>query len=332
MVKVKLVAVAKDEAAYLPYWVFHHLYFGFDEIDIYLNRTSDNSKEIISKINENFPCVNFIDADWVSLVDVGTSFQLITYAQAFWRLKHDNTDFTHVMFLDIDEFWTSKDFKTNIKDFIKNFPTAGVVSFNWMNVADDFELFSPLQKNINYGLRHPVKSIIKLDATINKMNIHHPVLADSSIYNSITPSGDDIKLNGTSRLAELEEHDFFILHRLYRSPKEYIASLLRGNPEENTSIKLNRHGYNLVNNPKKQFMINSQEYSDYLISYNSFLNISCINNDLDFAKKTVLGRYDKFVTMLEKGPDLFPKKEHELIKKVLKGINDKRVVEAASFF
>lgn len=41
--KIKLVAIAKDEAAYLPEWIFHHLYFGFDQIDIYVNNTSDNT-------------------------------------------------------------------------------------------------------------------------------------------------------------------------------------------------------------------------------------------------------------------------------------------------
>jgi hypothetical protein len=32
--KVKLVAVAKDEAVGLPRWIFHHLFFGIDSIDI----------------------------------------------------------------------------------------------------------------------------------------------------------------------------------------------------------------------------------------------------------------------------------------------------------
>ena len=41
--KVKVVAIAKDEGAYIAEWIFHHLYFGFDAIDIYVNRTTDNT-------------------------------------------------------------------------------------------------------------------------------------------------------------------------------------------------------------------------------------------------------------------------------------------------
>ena len=29
---VKIIAIAKDEGAYLAEWIHHHLYFGFSEI------------------------------------------------------------------------------------------------------------------------------------------------------------------------------------------------------------------------------------------------------------------------------------------------------------
>ena len=48
-IKTKIVAVAKDEGAYFSEWIHHHLYLGFDAIDIYVNRTSDNSLEILKK-------------------------------------------------------------------------------------------------------------------------------------------------------------------------------------------------------------------------------------------------------------------------------------------
>lgn len=53
--KVKLVAIAKDEAAYLPDWIFHHLYFGFDSIDIYVNNTTDNTYDLKLIFNAMFP-------------------------------------------------------------------------------------------------------------------------------------------------------------------------------------------------------------------------------------------------------------------------------------
>jgi len=49
--KIKLIAVAKDEAAYIPEWVYHHLNFGFDSISIYTNNISDNTRDVIDKIS-----------------------------------------------------------------------------------------------------------------------------------------------------------------------------------------------------------------------------------------------------------------------------------------
>ena len=60
--KVKLVAIAKDEGAYLVDWIFHHLYFGFYAIDIYVNRTSDNTFEIADKL-KSLEQVRFLDGD-----------------------------------------------------------------------------------------------------------------------------------------------------------------------------------------------------------------------------------------------------------------------------
>ena len=36
-IKIKLIAIAKNEAANLPQWVFHHFRIGVDSIDVYIN-------------------------------------------------------------------------------------------------------------------------------------------------------------------------------------------------------------------------------------------------------------------------------------------------------
>lgn len=60
--KIKLIAIAKDEAAYLPDWIFHHLYFGFDSIDIYVNNTTDNTNDLKLFLEKEHR-VSFIDGD-----------------------------------------------------------------------------------------------------------------------------------------------------------------------------------------------------------------------------------------------------------------------------
>ena len=52
-INTKLIAIAKNEGAYLPQWIYHHFSIGFDEIEIYINDTTDNSIAICEKIQKN---------------------------------------------------------------------------------------------------------------------------------------------------------------------------------------------------------------------------------------------------------------------------------------
>lgn len=62
-IKVKIFAIAKDEGAYIPQWVFHHFYFGFDEIEIWLNNIEDNSVEVCEKLANVYPKFKYEVAD-----------------------------------------------------------------------------------------------------------------------------------------------------------------------------------------------------------------------------------------------------------------------------
>ena len=55
--KIKLVAIANNESLskYLPQWIHHHFQVGFNEIEIYINDTTDNSVAICEKIKTNHP-------------------------------------------------------------------------------------------------------------------------------------------------------------------------------------------------------------------------------------------------------------------------------------
>ena len=46
---IKLVAIAKNEAPYIPLWAFHHFRIGIDLIEIHINNTDDNSIRICKK-------------------------------------------------------------------------------------------------------------------------------------------------------------------------------------------------------------------------------------------------------------------------------------------
>ncbi len=56
--RILLAGIAKNEAAYLPEWVFHHLNLGVTSVMVYVNNTTDNSESILKKMGET-PPVNY---------------------------------------------------------------------------------------------------------------------------------------------------------------------------------------------------------------------------------------------------------------------------------
>jgi cellulose synthase/poly-beta-1,6-N-acetylglucosamine synthase-like glycosyltransferase len=74
--KVLLAAIAKDEAAYLPEWIYYHLSIGIDEIVIYVNSTTDNTIQILDKLKENLP-VKYVIADGIEKIQNTENDQLI---------------------------------------------------------------------------------------------------------------------------------------------------------------------------------------------------------------------------------------------------------------
>ena len=73
MASIKLVAIAKDEAAYLAEWIYHHLSIGIQEIDVYLNGITDNSYRLMRLINAKHKNVKFYNADYL----VGISIRVV---------------------------------------------------------------------------------------------------------------------------------------------------------------------------------------------------------------------------------------------------------------
>jgi hypothetical protein len=48
--RILLAGIAKNEAAYLPEWIFYHLNIGIDVIRVYVNNTDDNTLQILDKL------------------------------------------------------------------------------------------------------------------------------------------------------------------------------------------------------------------------------------------------------------------------------------------
>ena len=247
--RVLLAAIARDEAAYLPEWIFHHLYFGFDHIQICINRTKDNTQDVVEYFSDNTH-VSFINVDEL-FYDGAVNPQIACYKEVFQRAYDNN--FTHVLFIDIDEFWTPNNLINSVHKTIEVSPEADSISFQWCNKLESQSLFSPALEVSTPILRAPqVKSLLKLHkkapAQMNPHNVSGEglirTLADGSRFSGIDERMS--RLEEAQRVAPLQPA--FILHRIFRSQYEFIASLAKFNPEQQQDtaapIKSNRRrGY-----------------------------------------------------------------------------------------
>ena len=307
MSKVKIVAIAKDEGAYLPEWIFHHLYFGFDAIDIYVNRTTDNTTDILDKISNQYPNINYFYADWVDMhpKHISHFMQKIIYSQAFQdeKLKHT---FTHLLFIDIDEFWTPLNFQDSIHICLASLPKYAAISFQWFNILGEKIAFDSISRKINGFLTPQIKSIYSTSSDIDLMRVHLSILHENNnfegyflsdgssfVYNEDKPEC----ISGT--LAKTIK-PYVILHRMFRSEVEYISMLYRGNPENSSKIKLNRMGFRETMGIQKHIDFEHDTYSKYKKEKEYFFKKIQINDDLAKARHFVLNRAQLTIKALQK--------------------------------
>lgn len=325
-IKVKLFAIAKDEAAYIPQWVFHHFYFGFDEIEIWLNNIEDNSVEICEKIATIFPQFKYkvVDDLLFECKEKNIHFQEQAYNISYQQAR--DSGFSHILYIDIDEFWVHKSFELTIKDYLDNFTVADTISFNWAfdNALISNQLFHQVfnQSQLVFKNNH-VKSLVRMSQKVIKTHIHNhhiknglQILAngeklciDSNTFEgSIVPDYQFIKY-------QHELDDAFIYHTLFRSQIEYLSSLLRGRRHTTTKelIKLNRWGYvnqsDGINFHIQEVLINlyNKKYIDFLIDSELLLNVIK-------GQKFIIDRFNKVKSFIAN------EKTNDDITRVLHGI------------
>ena len=329
--KIKLVAIAMNEAAYLSEWIFHHLHFGFNHIEIHVNNTSDNTDELINKLT-SLTQVKFIDADEI-FSDPNIKFpQMQVYQDAL--SEGQKNDFTHVMFLDIDEFWLPVDFTSSIYDCIKILK-GDVISFEWLLKYQESTPFSPVLPSTLVGKKSAqLKSIVKTGLQITFASPHNMVvpngsnmLADGTIFN---PTKENFSI-----APEIDENapvkDYFVLHRMFRSEHEYVAMLGRTNPFKrkgfNSTFKDNRFGYDAndlgitVVLPQEPVLIYNEKYEKFKQDFDLNTVIKKAQNIVFARKKTVLQQIENA-----------PLNEERTLKKILRNLQDQDTVSAWTSF
>ncbi len=254
---MKLCAIAKNEGPYLVDWVFHHLQFGFDAVEVWVNGTDDGSLRILRAVTEMRPQVTARRADRLleECLAAGAHFQHAAYARMARRARRDG--FTHAAFLDLDEYWTPRDLSARVQDFLPTDPDVNVVSFQWCADVPDRKrppFAQPLQGPTRVQLDRHVKSVVRLDDSIRRIREHTAStrrgvrllvrdpfpLVDRRAQRSGSFVPDDHLGRHWGELPEA-----FVLHEMNRSELEYVANLGKGLRQVGSELpfKTNRFGW-----------------------------------------------------------------------------------------
>ncbi|OIQ25376.1 glycosyltransferase family 2 protein [uncultured Vibrio sp.] len=302
--KIKLAAIARDEAAYLPEWIFHHLHFGFDEIELYINNTEDNSLALLSSLSDLPVTVTMADELFKSSKG---DFQFRAYREI--AKKAVGEGFSHVMFLDIDEFWTPSDFSSSIKRALDQLGSPSVLSFNWLLHCDESEFSACYDEKFQVKRSDHIKTIFKLDVKWQSIGAHN-IISSEVEYKS-----------ADGRVIEFEEDDphraiikpsedslppYFVIHRMFRSELEYISLLGRGRPSS-LKIKNNRPGYYHKFGQKSELSIDPFFLQQYQSLYQEFVQKYDLEHQLERAQRFVSERYKHVLSLASKakGDDVF---------------------------
>lgn len=302
--KIKIVAVAKDESAYIPEWVHHHLFFGFDAIEIYINRTTDNSATVLSSICAKHPTVSWQLADWVDLCpgDAKNHIQFIIYAKALAEMRLAG-EFTHVFFLDIDEFWCPTDFSSKIQDYLLALATNKAIFFEWVNDLGDLEAFSPVPQHIEGNLSALGKTLLPIDLDLIELRHHVPLLKNSSQHvlanGTVFEGRENIVQAVKPKLNFLK--NAFVYHRAHRSEMEYVSLVYRGRPGNSFKYKNNRKGMPRRGPATLDLSLSDLAYKAYRESHEGFMSSLNIELSIANAQSFVRERYEHSVNNMDSG-------------------------------
>ncbi len=282
--KVLLCAIAKNEAAYLVEWIAYHKFIvGFDEVLIYENDSTDNSRLILEKLDKLGICQYKL---WPR--SQGIVPQRSAYNDA---IQTYNQSYQWVCFLDLDEFLVLKNFNS-IQDCIQSFENkADSILINWLMFGSSgHSTYSPepviqqFTKCADYSspIHKHMKSISKIDS-IEVLDIHIPRLKPNYKYFHIDgkelhfgadPTGEHIKNQGYVNHKPAQ-----INHYQSKSLEEYKCRKLKGRAtvdERSPQSHLKPGDFDRMNS-----------YCNQIENLDILATISTLNDKIDFIYQSL---------------------------------------------
>lgn len=218
-----LVAIVRDERAYLIEWVAYHRLMGFDRLILYSNDCSDGTDVLLDRMAE----AGLVEhRPWLSFA--GRSAQQAAYADAVGRCATE-----WIMFLDADEFLHLEQ-DDRVAAFVARFPTdVAAVAICWRVFGSSGQLWQGPQPvvqrftnaaPVGHHLNRHIKTIARA-AAIDAPNVHGVTLRHGTYA---LPDGEPYTLH-RGAFAWPRYDVAQVNHYVVRSRAEFAQKLARGN-------------------------------------------------------------------------------------------------------
>ena len=246
-----VICLASNEAPYIAEFIHHYLYQGFSNLFIGLNNDSSGRTgpivEAIAKVHPN-----------VHLINTDREHQTGKQRSSYSRLHHEasaQTDSTHCMVVDVDEYWVSNPFSNKISDFLGVHKDADVISSFWVHCRGGLLFGNPLDlANTQLAASGQFKSLFRYGIPVTDLGAHVPWVLNKPPCRHISSDGRQVpsrSWNGVRRLKKRgtlngigQAGTGWVIHRHTRSELEYASKLLYPDVNKlNNPFKPNRNGY-----------------------------------------------------------------------------------------
>lgn len=280
--RILLAGIAKNEAAYLTEWCFHHLQLGITGIMVYVNNTTDNSTAVLDKIGQNhnvrYQVVDGIedrvDGEMSALIHPNymrrTPLQAASYADIYRSVN--SSEYDYILYLDIDEFLMPTSLISEVFQARKD-----AYYFRWFSCTGDPTTFSEMPENLNGEYDEFTKTMVKTGLNSIQFISPHTVKVEQCEFTI--------------------EKETLVLHRVLRSVEEYKAMILRSTPSVThrmkNGMKLNRKGWT----QKHSESLQASKYhtlKDYHTELEKFVSDNKVKQEIDLARQSILGRAKEF--------------------------------------
>lgn len=225
-----VVAILRDEAAYLLEWLAHHRSVGVADFLLYDHGSVDGTRALLRRLAAA-GLLRWID--WSR--PPGPAAQLLAYDEALLSRRIDTP---WAAFVDLDEFLVPRvapDLPTLLRDLGDE---AGGIAANWTVFGSDGHeraTSGPVARRFRQALpeSHPMnrmtKCLVRVDALVSQ-RIHRSLLRHGR---PLDGSGRPLRRNGNGlRSAERAAALLQVNHYMLKSREEFAAKLARGSAND----------------------------------------------------------------------------------------------------